>query len=86
LTEQKNLDFLMGVSLDLSAELGRCAMRANEVLALGTGSIVALDRAAIDPVDLFVNGKLVARGEIVAVDERFGVRITELVLRTSEGT
>src|ERR1700760_3231353 len=51
--EKKNLDFLMGVSLVLSAELGSCAMRVSEVLALGTGSIVALDRAASDPVDLF---------------------------------
>lgn len=82
--EQKNLDLLMHVQLAVSAELGRCAMRVSDVLKLGTGSIITFDRAATDPIDLLVNEKLVARGEIVAVDERFGLRITELVRPTDE--
>jgi flagellar motor switch protein FliN/FliY len=77
--EAKNLDLLMNVSLAVSVELGRCTMSVRDVLQLGTSSIVTLDRAAGGPIDVLVNQKLVARGEIVAVDERFGVRITELV-------
>jgi flagellar motor switch protein FliN/FliY len=60
-------------------ELGRCTMSVRDVLQLGVGALVSLDRAAGAPVDVLVNQKLVARGEIVAIDERFGVRITELV-------
>ena len=82
--EQKNLDLLLRASLTVSAELGRCTMRVSDVLKLGTGSIVTLDRAASDPVDLLVNDKLTARGEIVAVEDRFGVRITEILRRKSE--
>jgi flagellar motor switch protein FliN len=77
--DQKNIGMLMGISLDVCAELGRCTMRVRDVLQLGTGSIVELDRAAEAPIDLLVNKKLVARGEVVSVNERFGVRITELV-------
>ena len=84
MNQEKNVDFLMDVTLSISAELGRCSMRVSEVLKLGAGSIVALDRAAADPIDLLVNGKPAARGDIVAVDERFGVRITELIRRTEE--
>jgi flagellar motor switch protein FliN/FliY len=75
---------LLRVSLTVSAELGRCTMRVSEVLKLGTGSIVTLDRSASDPIDLLVNDKLTARGEIVAVEDRFGVRITEILRRKSE--
>ena len=71
----------MNVSLGISAELGRCTLRLAEVLKLGTGSIVQLDRPAGAPLDLFVNGRLVARGELIAVDDRFGLRVTELVAR-----
>ena len=79
--DERNLDLLMNVSLGVTAELGRCAMRVSDVLKLGKGSIVALDRPAGAPIDVFVNGRLVARGEIVAVDERFGVRLTEVLAR-----
>jgi flagellar motor switch protein FliN/FliY len=74
-----NLDALMHVPLRVTAELGGCTLPVAQVLALGAGSIVELDRLAGGPVDLRVNETLVARGEIVAVDERYGVRITELV-------
>lgn len=77
--DPQNLDLLMNVSLAVTAELGKCKMPVSEILKLGTGSIVELDRLAGGPVDLLVNNKLVARGEVVAIDENFGVRITELI-------
>jgi flagellar motor switch protein FliN/FliY len=82
--DRENLDLLMNVSLGLSAELGRRTMRLGELLRLGAGAIVDLDRRADAPIDLYVNGRLIARGEIVAVDERFGVRITEVVARKGQ--
>jgi flagellar motor switch protein FliN/FliY len=75
----KNLDILMNVSLTVTAELGTCKMLVEDILKLGTGSVVELDRLAGGPVDLLVNDRLVARGEVVAVDDNFGVRITELI-------
>jgi flagellar motor switch protein FliN/FliY len=75
----KNLDLLMNVSLKVTAELGTCKMLVRDILKLGSGSIVELDRLAGGPVDLLVNDRLVARGEVVAIDENFGVRVTELI-------
>ena len=69
----------MNVALGVSAELGRCSLRLGELLKLGSGAVVELDRRAGAPIDLFVNGKLIARGEIVAVDDRYGVRLTEVL-------
>ena len=75
----ENIGLLMRVPLRLTVELGACRMPVAEVLKLGTGSIVELDRAITNPVDLLVNDRAIARGEIVAVDESFGLRITELL-------
>jgi flagellar motor switch protein FliN len=75
----KNLDLLLNVSLQVTAELGKAKMNVRDILKLGTGSVVELDRLAGGPVDLLVNNKLVARGEVVAIDDNFGVRITELI-------
>jgi flagellar motor switch protein FliN/FliY len=80
-SDARNMDLLMNVSLAVSAELGRCTMRVGDVLKLGRGSVIELDRAAAGPIDVLINNRLVARGEIVAVDERFGVRVTEVVAR-----
>ena len=77
----RNLDLLMSVPLKITAELGTCKMLVEDILKLGTGSIVELDRLAGGPVDLLVNARLVARGEVVAIDEKFGVRVTELIER-----
>ena len=74
-----NLDLLMNVPLTVTAELGSCKMLVRDILKLGTGSVVELDRLAGSPVDLLVNDRLVARGEVVAIDENFGVRVTELI-------
>jgi flagellar motor switch protein FliN/FliY len=76
-----NLDLLMNVSLGVTAELGRCTMRVSDVLKIGRGSIVELDRLAGTPIDVLVNARLIARGEVVAIDDRFGVRVTEVVAR-----
>ncbi len=79
--EPANLDLLMNVSLGVTAELGRCTLRVSDVLKLGRGSIVELDRTAGAPIDVLVNNRLVARGEVIAVDDRFGVRVTEVIAR-----
>lgn len=79
--QSKNLDLLMNVPLKVTAELGTAKMLVQDILKLGAGSIVELDRLAGGPVDLLVNDKLVARGEVVAIDENFGVRVTELIDR-----
>lgn len=70
---------LLHVPLQLTVELGSCSMPVAEILKLGTGSVVELDRPANAPVDLLVNNRRIARGEIVAIDESFGLRITELI-------
>ena len=67
------------VELDLRIELGRTRMKLDDVLQLRVGSVVTLDNRASDPIDVFVNNRLVARGEIVVMDHRFCVRVTELV-------
>lgn len=69
----------MQIPLQLTVELGSCKLSVAEILRLGTGSIVELDRSANQPVDLLVNDRPIARGEIVAIEENFGVRIIELL-------
>ena len=74
-----NIDLLMDVSLRVSVELGRTRMQLAQILELQHGSVIELDRLAGDPVDVFVNDCMVARGEVVIVDDKFGVRITEMI-------
>jgi flagellar motor switch protein FliN len=78
------LDMLHDVEMEVSAELGRTRMSVRELLSLNPGAIVELDRAAGSPADLLVNGRLIARGEVVVVDENFGIRITEIVAPGTE--
>jgi len=73
------IDMLGEVELDLRIELGRTQMQLEEVLQLRSGSVVALDKLAGDPVDVYVNGRLVARGEVLVMNDNFCVRVTELV-------
>ena len=63
----------------MTVELGRTQLSVREVLGLGTGSVVELEKLAGEPVDLLINGRLIARGEVVVIDESFGVRVTEIV-------
>jgi len=67
------------IPLELTVELGRTRMLIRDILDLGTGSIIELEKVAGEPVDLFANGLLVARGEVVVIDDNFGVRVTEII-------
>jgi flagellar motor switch protein FliN/FliY len=72
-------DLLHDVEMEVTAELGRTRMSVRELLSLTPGAVIELDRAAGGPADLLVNGRLIARGEVVVIDENFGIRITEIV-------
>jgi flagellar motor switch protein FliN/FliY len=74
-----NINLLLDVPLPVSVELGRTTMTIRDILDLGTGSVVEVNRVAGEPVDILVNGRLVARGEVVVIDENFGVRILDMV-------
>ena len=73
-----NLDLLLDVRVKLTVELGACQMPMRDVLQLASGSVVKLDKGAQAPVDLYANQKRIARGEIVVVDDAYGIKITEL--------
>jgi flagellar motor switch protein FliN/FliY len=73
-----DLERLRDVPVELAVEIGRTRMTIGETLALGPGSIITLNRLAGEPVDLLVNGKPIARGEVVVIDEEFGLRVTEV--------
>ena len=75
---RRNLDLILDISVPVSVELGHTNMLIKDILALSQGSIVELDKVAGTPVDLFVRGKLLAQGEVVVVDENFGVKITNI--------
>ncbi|HSF27034.1 MAG TPA: flagellar motor switch protein FliN [Actinomycetes bacterium] len=79
------LELLRDVEMEVTAELGRTRMTVRELLSLTPGAVVELDRAAGSPADLLVNGTLIARGEVVVVDEEFGIRITEIVAPAESG-
>lgn len=79
LDNTENMELLLDVKLNLSVEIGRTKMQVEEVLNLGSGAIVELDKLNGEPVDILVNNRLVARGEVVAVDENFGVKITQII-------
>ncbi len=81
----RNLDILMDVMLQVVVELGRSRMPLRQVLEVQQGSVVELDRLAGEAVDVYVNERLIARGEVVVVDDKFGVRITELVSAKGAG-
>ena len=74
-----NLNLVLDVPVSLTIELGSCQLPMREVLLLGIGSVVQLDKPADAPVELSVNGKLIARGEVVVVEDRFGIKITEVL-------
>lgn len=84
LFNESNVELLMDVSLRVTVELGRTRMKLAQILELQHGSVVELDRLAGDPVDIFVNDRMVAHGEVVVVDDKFGVRITEMVSKNSD--
>ena len=77
--ETHNLDFLLDIPLEVTVELGRTSMIINNLLQLTQGSVVELNKAAADTVEIYVNHKLLGKGEVIIVNERFGVRITEII-------
>src|SRR5262249_9335794 len=76
------LDLILDVTLPVSVELGRARMQIQDILKLAPGSVIELDRSAGDPVELFINERPIAKGEVVVIDENFGVRLTSIVTAT----
>lgn len=76
--EEYDINLILDIPLDLSVELGKVKMLVNDLLQLGQGSIVDLNKPADEPLDIYVNGKLIARGEVVVVDEKYGIRVTDI--------
>ncbi len=74
-----NLDFILDIPLTLTVELGRNRLLISEMLQLGQGSVIELTKLAGEPMDIFVNQRLMARGEVVVINEKFGVRLTDIV-------
>jgi len=77
--DRKNLDFILDIPLQVTVELGRTKLLVKDVLQLNQGAVVELTKLAGEPLDIFVNSKLVARGEAVVVNEKFGVRLVDIV-------
>jgi flagellar motor switch protein FliN len=77
--ETKNLDMLLDIPLQVTVELGRTKRSVRDILELGSGSIIELDKLAGEPVDILVNNRLIAQGEVVVIDENFGVRVTDII-------
>ena len=75
----QNLDFILDIPLKVSVELGRTKVVIKDLLQLGQGSVLELDKLAGEPLEVLVNGKLVARGEVVVVNEKFGIRLTDII-------
>jgi flagellar motor switch protein FliN/FliY len=78
-TSDRNLDILLDIPLRVTVELGRTRMIVSDLLNLGQGSVVELNKLAGEPMEVYVNDKLVARGEAVVVNEKFGVRLTDVI-------
>ena len=75
----KKLDMILDIPLKVSVELGRTRMLVNDLLQLGQGSVIELSKLAGEPLEVLVNEKLVARGEVVVVNEKFGIRLTDII-------
>lgn len=81
--EQRNLDLLLDIPLKVTVELGRTNRPIKDILELASGSIIELDKLAGEPVDIYVNQKLIAKGEVVVIDENFGVRVTDIISKSA---
>ena len=77
--ESPRLEMLLDIPLKITAELGRARMLINDLLQLGQGSVIELDKLAGEPLEILVNQKLIARGEVVVVNEKFGIRLTDII-------
>jgi len=79
LKQSPNLDFILDIPLEVSVELGRTKIPISDLLQLGQGSVIELAKLAGEPLEILVNQKLVARGEVVVINDRFGVRLTDII-------
>jgi flagellar motor switch protein FliN/FliY len=77
--EKYDLDLILDIPLDVSVELGKVKMLVNDLLQLGQGSIIALDKPVGERLEIYISDKLIARGEVVVADEKFGIRVTDIV-------
>ncbi len=77
--EKYDIDLILDIPLDVSVELGKVRMVVNNLLQLGQGSIIELDKPVGEPLEVYINNKLIARGEVVVVEEKFGIRVTDIV-------
>jgi len=77
--DPKGIDLVYNIPLQVSVELGRAKKEISEILEFNLGTIIVLDKIAGDPVEIVVNGKLIARGEVVVIDDNYGVRITDII-------
>ena len=75
----QNLDFVLDINLKVTVELGRTSVLIKDLLMLAQGSILELDKSAGESLDIYVNGKMIAKGEVVVVNEKFGIRITDII-------
>ncbi|MHB1013317.1 MAG: flagellar motor switch protein FliN [Desulfobacteria bacterium] len=78
-TGGRDINFLLDIPLVVMIEIGRTKMFIKDLLQLGQGSVIELDKMVGEPMDVFVNGKLIARGEVVVINEKFGIRLTDIV-------
>jgi len=76
---KKDIDFILDIPLELTVQLGMTKMLIRDLLQLGQGSVIELDKLAGEPMEILINNKLVARGEVVVVNEKFGVRLTDII-------
>jgi flagellar motor switch protein FliN/FliY len=79
LKEAPNLDFVLDIPLEISVELGRARMLISDLLQLGQGSVIELNKLAGEPVEIFINQRLIARGEVVVVNDKFGIKMTDIL-------
>ena len=79
---QRDMDFLLDIPLEVTVELGRSRMFIKDLLQLGQGSVIELEKLAGEPMEILVNNRLIARGEVVVVNEKFGVRLTDIISPT----
>ena len=79
LKDAPNLDFVLDIPLEISVELGRAKMLISDLLQLGQGSVIELNKLAGEPAEIFVNQKLIARGEVVVVNDKFGIKMTDIL-------
>lgn len=78
-TPKRDINFILDIPLEMTVVIGKTRILIQELLQLGQGSVIALDKLAGEPMEVFVNGRLIGRGEVVVVNEKFGIRLTDII-------